>query len=75
MSINFDIQKGALKSFRKTYASIATQQFNGDTVKSSKLTGHTRKETLERFYYQENQGEVIESANKVAEVLKFRRLN
>jgi hypothetical protein len=28
--------------------------------------------TLERFYYQENQQEVIESANKVANIFKFK---
>lgn len=65
-----DLEKGSLKSFRKTYSTHATKVFDGDTNKASKLTGHTRKETLERFYYQENQQEVIESAQKVAEIFK-----
>ncbi len=63
-----DIEKGSLKSFRKSYSTHATKVFDGDTNKASKLTGHTRKETLERFYYQENQEEVIQSANKVAKI-------
>ena len=66
-----DIEKGSLKSFRKSYSTHATKVFDGDTNKASKLTGHTRKETLERFYYQENQEEVIQSANKVAKIFTF----
>ena len=66
-----EIEKGSLKSFRKSYSTHATKVFDGDTNKASKLTGHTRKETLERFYYQENQEEVIQSANKVAKIFTF----
>jgi integrase len=70
-----DITFGALKSFRKTYSTIATQVFNGDTQKASKLTGHLRPETLERFYYQEHQQEVVKSATQVAEILEFKKAN
>ena len=70
-----DISFGALKSFRKTYSTLATQVFKGDTQRASKLTGHLRPETLERFYYQEHQEEVIKSATQVAEILKFRKIN
>ena len=70
-----DISFGALKSFRKTYSTIATQVFNGDTQRASKLTGHLRPETLERFYYQEHQQEVVKSATQVAEILKFKKAN
>ena len=70
-----DISFGALKSFRKTYSTIATQVFNGDTQRASKLTGHLRPETLERFYYQEHQQEVVKSATQVAEVLQFKKAN
>jgi len=70
-----DISFGALKSFRKSYSTLATQVFKGDTQRASKLTGHLRPETLERFYYQEHQEEVIKSATEVAEILKFRKIN
>jgi len=39
------------------------------------LTGHLRPETLERFYYQEHQQEVVKSATQVAEVLQFKKAN
>ena len=70
-----DISFGALKSFRKTYSTIATQVFKGDTQRASKLTGHLRPETLERFYYQEHQQEVVKSATQVAEILQFKKVN
>ncbi|MHA2183263.1 MAG: hypothetical protein ACXAAH_17730, partial [Promethearchaeota archaeon] len=59
----------------KEKADISTQVFNGDTQRASKLTGHLRPETLERFYYQEHQQEVVKSATQVAEVLQFKKAN
>ena len=64
-----------LHILRKTYSTIATQVFNGDTQRASKLTGHLRPKTLERFYYQEHQQEVVKSATQVAEILKFKKAN
>ena len=56
---------GSPKTFRKTFSSLAKDTL-GSTGKAIKLTGHTKDQTLDVFYYKTHKEEVIQNADKVA---------
>jgi len=61
---NLNMSFGAIKMFRKKYATAAKDTL-GTTGAAAQLTGHEQDATLDRFYYTSNNDKLIENAEKV----------
>ena len=61
---NLNMSFGAIKMFRKNYATAAKDTL-GTTGAAAQLTGHEQDATLDRFYYTTNNDKIIENAEKV----------
>jgi len=61
---NLNMSFGAIKMFRKNYATAAKDTL-GTTGAAAQLTGHEQDATLDRFYYTSNNDKLIENAEKV----------
>ena len=61
---NLNMPFGAIKMFRKNYATAAKDTL-GTTGAAAQLTGHEQDATLDRFYYTTNNDKIIENAEKV----------
>ena len=59
---------GALKTLRKSFSTLAKDTL-GSTGPATKLTGHLKDETLDRFYYKTNKDRIIKDADVVGKLL------
>ena len=59
---------GACKTLRKSFSTLAKDTL-GSTGSATKLTGHLKDETLDRFYYKTNKTKIIQDADSVGKLL------
>ena len=59
---------GATKTLRKSFSTLAKDTL-GSTGSATKLTGHLKDETLDRFYYKTHKERIIKDADSVGNLL------
>ena len=65
-----NIKKGAIKSFRKTFSTVAKNKLR-DQTKAMALTGHLSKEVFDESYYKEFDEVIMHDAHQVGALFNF----